>query len=400
MTQKVTWQLPRGVPMPIISFTKKELEDLPTTSSQYDVRDSKTNGLVLRVSPGGSKTFMFLRRIGGTLIRIKIGRFGDITIDIARQQIALLNSQMVNGVRPHEIFRARRQEMTFKMLFDKYYKEHTLVHNKNPQPIKATIEFHLLPKIGSTKIGNITRQQMKQIHLEQGLKRGKQEANKVLNLARAIYNFAIREELYDGKNPCVGIKRFKTKSRDRFLSKDELKRFFEALEQEETLFQHFFKTCLFTGARKSTVLKMRYGHINFDLQQWRVPDDETKNGEVNTYSLSEEVVQILQERKRKNDLSPCPSPFVFPGDGKDGHLKDPKKAFARIKKRMNAQDIRIHDLRRTLASYMAINNSSLPIIGQAMNHKSQVSTQIYARLSHDPVRDAVNEAVASMKQAT
>ena len=63
---------------------------------------------------------------------------------------------------------------------------------------------------------------------------------------------------------------------------------------------------------------------------------------------------------------------------------------------MGVDDIRIHDLRRTLASYMAINNTSLPIIGRALNHKSQVSTAIYARLSGDPVRDAMNSATKLM----
>ena len=63
---------------------------------------------------------------------------------------------------------------------------------------------------------------------------------------------------------------------------------------------------------------------------------------------------------------------------------------------MNVYDIRMHDLRRTLGSYMAISGISLPIIGKALNHKSQVSTAIYARLSNDPVLEAVNIASTIM----
>ena len=73
-------------------------------------------------------------------------------------------------------------------------------------------------------------------------------------------------------------------------------------------------------------------------------------------------------------------------------MKDPGGAFERVKKRIGVYDIRMHDLRRTLGSYMAISGISLPIIGKALNHKSQVLTAIYARLSHDPVIDAVNIA--------
>lgn len=108
------------------------------------------------------------------------------------------------------------------------------------------------------------------------------------------------------------------------------------------------------------------------------------------------AVEILTRRKEKNAKLETPSLYVFPGIGKARHLKDPKKAFQRIRERMGVFDIRIHDLRRTLASYMVINGTSLPIIGKALNHKSQDSTSIYARLSQDPVKDAVNKAVNVM----
>lgn len=90
--------------------------------------------------------------------------------------------------------------------------------------------------------------------------------------------------------------------------------------------------------------------------------------------------------------------FVFPGESMDGYLKDPKRAFERIKKRMEVSDFRMHDLRRTLGSYMAISGASLPMIGKALNHKSQVSTAIYARLAHDAVADAIETATNAMKQ--
>ncbi|TFF33653.1 hypothetical protein E2R66_25015 [Mucilaginibacter psychrotolerans] len=93
-----------------------------------------------------------------------------------------------------------------------------------------------------------------------------------------------------------------------------------------------------------------------------------------------------------NDFCKKPTSHVFPSEKTDGHLKDPKKAVKRIKTHMGVLDLRIHDLRRTLGSYTAINGTSLLIIGKALNHKSQVSTTIYARLSQDPVLSAINIA--------
>lgn len=59
----------------------------------------------------------------------------------------------------------------------------------------------------------------------------------------------------------------------------------------------------------------------------------------------------------------------------------------------------MHDLRRTLGSNMAMSNQSLQIIGKALGHRSAKSTQVYARLAHDPVRQAMQVAQQQMMTA-
>lgn len=378
----------------VLNFTKTALEALPIKESQYEVRDTKTPGLILRVNPGGVKTFMFFRRVDRMLKRVKIGRLGEITVEAARKGATNLNGQMISGLNISR--NPQRQELTFQQLFDKYYIQYAMVHTKRPEDNKATLEFHLMPKIGPMKVSKVTREFLKEHHLAQGMSRGKQQANRILTIVSAVYNFGMREGLYNGSNPCLGIKRFKSRSRDRFLNGDELKLFFEALKHEEQIYQDFFMLCIFIGARKSTMLSMKYNQIDFELKRFRLSEEETKNGEVNVYVLSDAALEILQRRHVENQSQEHPSEFVFPGDSEDGHLKDPKRAFTRIKERMEVNDIWIHDLRRTLGSYMAINNTSLQIIGQALNHKSTVSTQIYARLSKEPILDAVNQAASKI----
>lgn len=141
---------------------------------------------------------------------------------------------------------------------------------------------------------------------------------------------------------------------------------------------------------------MAWSDLNLDLRRWRIGETQTKNRDVNIVPLSEPALAILRARDVANKTIAEPSTFVFPGTSSDGYLKDPKRAFDRVRERMEAPDIRMHDLRRTLGSYMAISGASLPIIGKALNHKSQVSTAIYARLSNDPVLEAVNIASAIM----
>lgn len=134
---------------------------------------------------------------------------------------------------------------------------------------------------------------------------------------------------------------------------------------------------------------MRWKDINFHTATWRI--EETKNGEAQTIHLPHQAVELLKARKLESD-----SPWVFPGSGASGHLADPKKAWARILKEAGIENLRIHDLRRTLGSYQAATGANGYIIGKSLGHKSQQSTAIYARLNLDPVRESVNKATDAM----
>jgi integrase len=134
----------------------------------------------------------------------------------------------------------------------------------------------------------------------------------------------------------------------------------------------------------------------------------------------------LAEQAKRSDRSE----FVFPSASKSGHLVEPKTAWAKILKNASLlrlkeilkakdtddllalackhkikpeeyeiRDLRPHDLRRTLGSWQAINNTSLAIIGKSLGHKTHQATAIYARLSIDPVRQSVSTATASMLKA-
>ena len=70
--------------------------------------------------------------------------------------------------------------------------------------------------------------------------------------------------------------------------------------------------------------------------------------------------------------------------------------WKRIRRRVGLTDVRIHDLRRTAASWLAINGSNLPVIQSMLNHRSLTSTQVYARLAVAPVRLALDDQAERM----
>ena len=108
----------------------------------------------------------------------------------------------------------------------------------------------------------------------------------------------------------------------------------------------------------------------------------------------------MKERKKENEklgLEDFQKQWVFPSfSSKTGHLADPKRAWKRILEKAQIQDLRIHDIRRTLGSYQAITGASLPVIGKSLGHKSSQATQIYSRLNNDPVRQSMEKAIGLM----
>lgn len=379
-----------------INFRKDALDALVGEEKRYAVFDAKTPSLCLYVYPSNAKTFFLYRYVKGRPKRIRIGRYSDLSIENARKEAGRLNGLIALGGDPHEERKEDRQEMTFYELYDAYCNQYLVPFNKkNIDQDRKRLEQHFFPYFGNYKPREITPEKIRQRHAEIGVK-SKSSANRVVEIASAVFNFGRRTGYYKGNNPCSGLTKFKKRSRDRFLSKEELTSFFTALQAEDELYQDYFLLLLFTGVRKSNQLSMRWAAVDFNLSRWRLSEAQTKNGDINIIYLPQPALEILKRRMEANKKSQTPSIFVFPGSGKTGHLRDPKKSFQRIRDRMKVQDIRIHDLRRTLGSYMAISGASLPIIGNALNHKSQDSTAIYARLSQDPVRDAVDTAVNTM----
>jgi len=86
----------------------------------------------------------------------------------------------------------------------------------------------------------------------------------------------------------------------------------------------------------------------------------------------------------------------FAGSGATGHYTTPRHAWETLLKRAKLEDLRIHDLRRSMGSWMIIGGTSLPIVGKALGHKTTQPTSIYARLNLDPVRAAMDQAVEAM----
>ncbi len=362
---------------------------VPSKGKRAYYYDTKVRGLGISITDKGTKTFIVYRKVNGRPERVTIGPYPDISIENARGKASEINSQIAQGRNPNQEKNKLRGELIFKELFTKYLERHAKLHKKSWQSDENQYRLYLT-HWNKRRLSSFQRSDIETLHTKVGQEHGVYAANRMLALLAVMFNKA-RDWGWDGINPTQGIKKFKEVSRERFLSKEELPRFFEALEQEENkTLSDFFMLAILTGARRNNLQCMRWQDLNLEQCTWQIP--ETKNGSSHLVPLSPEVMAILKGRLFRKDAE-----WVFPSPtSKSGHLEEPKSAWKRILQRAGLENLRLHDLRRTLGSWQAATGANSYIIGKSLGHKTQQATAVYARLNIDPVRESVEKATNAM----
>lgn len=373
-----------------LNFTKTALAKLPSPSSGYSVYyDTAVEGLVLLVYSTGSCRFYIYKKVDGKPTRIKIGKFPDMPVELARNKAQEILVSIARGERPSKDSQ-KDSSLLLGELFTRYIEEYAVHHCTTWKQTKSNFRRYFVDWLNRS-VHKIELSEVQQRINELGRERGHHTANRAYDDLRAVFSWGKKFGYVSIENPCTGVTKFKTRSRERFLRPDEFDKFFSVLKIERNIdFRDYVYLSLFTGARQANVLAMRWAEIDFDLALWRIPI--TKNKDSQTLPLTNLALQVLVDRheKKKSDE------WVFPSDGVTGHLVEPKKAWRKFLLKSKLDDLRLHDLRRTLGSYMAMNNQSLQIIGKVLGHKSPAATQIYSRLAFDPLRQAMESAQASL----
>lgn len=362
------------------------------TGRREVVPDPKTLGLRAELREGGRVTFYLFRRMpGGGPVRVRLGTYPDISPDEARTLASETIGRMARGEDVAAVKRQKRAEATLEELFTRWLSD--AKQRKKSWPEDQRMFNKYLTRWHGRKLSALSKPEVKAWHTRLGTKSGHYQANRALALLRALYNAADDAVGYAGQNPAAKIKPFAESERDRFVQPDEMPRFFRAvLEEPSEVVRDFVFLCLFTGERRSQVLAMRWDDMNLDRAEWRLPT--TKQKKKHYVHLTAPALAIL--RRREKDAE---GEWVLPGRRKGQHLKDPMKNWRRILAAAGMSDMRIHDLRRTLGSFMAIQGASLAIIGRALGHSRPETTKIYARLTDQSVAEKVTGAVKLIQKS-
>ena len=378
--------------MPKRRLTELSVRKLPPAAATYLVWDTHQRGLAIRIHPTARKAWYVVYSRRGRPRWLHLGDAGVVGLADARQMAAEAMLAVAKGKDPAAEKRAQRGSGGFEELAQRYVETYAKKNNKSWQQPDRLVRRYLLPRWGKLQAAAIVRADVKTL---MGSIAAPVLANQILAAASAIFSWAVKEEIVAG-NPCRGVDRNETKSRERVLSDSELPRFWSAFDDAGLVVGTALKVVLLTGQRPGEVSHMRREHIVDGW--WEMPGEPvptlgwpgTKNGESHRVWLPKALQAAIVDLTDDG----VTSGFVFAGprgrpvDGLDA-------AMRAICVKLGVERATPNDLRRTHGSTITALGFGRDAMNRVQNHREGGIATVYDRHGYAEETKRVMEAVAA-----
>lgn len=203
----------------------------PTPGKSRIIYDARQKGFGVRITERGAKAFVLNYVIEGRERRLTIGPFPEWSTAAARAEAASLRRMVDTGRDPLGERDAIRAAPTVSDLWQRYECDYTARKSASSQRNEKSIWTRLiLPILGRRKVHDLTFSDCARLHADVS-RATPTQANRVIALLRHALNAAVRWGWID-KNPSIGVARNPEMGRERYLSKDELRRFVACLDAQ------------------------------------------------------------------------------------------------------------------------------------------------------------------------
>ncbi len=384
-----------------MKLTVRGLDALKPKAERYEVWEAGRTGLGVRVSPAGRKSWVFMYRFNGKARRMGLGTYPAVGLASARVKHAKAKELLTKGDDPGALHvekqRAERQAETVADLAAEYLEKWAKPRKRSAAEDERILNKDVLPAWGKRKAKDIRRRDVILL-LDEIVERGSPiQANRTLAVVRRMFNFAIGRDILDATPVAMVRAPAKENQRDRILSADEIKTFWNGLD--EAPMSHAVKLALklelVTAQRKGELIGATLPEFDFDEKVWTIPATHSKNGKAHRVPLSPLALELIQEAQAdKADNTEGDEPiWLFPSPHGDSPIKPTavnhalRKALRPSEKgkapAIKLENVTPHDLRRSAASGMASLGIARLTISKILNHVETSITSIYDRYSYD-----------------
>jgi integrase len=336
-------------------------------------------GFFVRVSgTTADKTYGVFGRVNGRQRFVRIGATSVLDLDDARERAKQIIGNFYVGIDPKIVAAEQRKkeavrEVTLRTALDNY-----LTARKGLRPgtlvfYRQGVEKHLaawldlpLRSISADMVEQRHRAIAREIEERRPGFKGEVAANASMVALRTIYNFAAENDDSLPRNPTRRLRRqwFVVERRTRMVRTEELATFYGAVDAlPSRASSDVLKLMLFTGMRVGEATALRWSEIDFAERAIRLPAKRVKSKRPFLLPMSDFVADLMIARRAIG----VEGNYVFPGEGKSGHLREVRSALATIAESTGIK-ISPHDLRRTYSTIAAGSGISWLELKKLLNH--------------------------------
>ena len=363
-------------------LTERLIDGLPQAAAKagktvycYDTAQPRFGAACTK---NGAVSFFVQYRMGGRGTpskRLMLGKRGEITLDAARKMAEQKRGEVRRGV---DIVQARKdaREKLTGLTFNDAAERYLTLHAKETRYWKekrARLASDDVKPLANVPMTTIERSRIAKA-ITDVQKRSSAAARLLFADIRPIFSWALDQGIIEA-NPMQGMRGpAVSEARDRVLTDEELKAFWQAAGAQGWPFENVFKLLLLTGQRREEVAGMLWREVDLDAAAWTIAKERAKNGKAHTVDLCTESLRLLQ-RPEGDDSAQRADALLFSTTGYSAPSGF-SRAKARVDGRMKEilgdkfQPWRTHDLRRTAASGMAALGFQPHIIERVLNHVS------------------------------
>ena len=379
---------------------------------RYDIRDKFINELILRVEPGGKKTYLLdCKKPNGKRTSLKIG---DASIMSPSQARELAKEKLLLVQQGKEL--RDKDKMTLRRLIDSYYRDWTRSNHKNGDYAIKKLEYGF-GDFMDTELTQITKfdiEQWRTKKINSGVKTA--TANRYVATLRAAIHWAYNNDLIS-EYPLATLKKAReadSQKKIRYLTDDERRRLFDAIDKREEelraararsrqhanrrylpdlsdcAFADYFKplviVALNTGIRKSALFSLKWEDVDFDIGTIMLRAENAKSWKSSIIPMNKLVTDTLKKWWEQSGGGE----YVFPSPDTGGPLDNCTKTWRAVLKAAGIEKFRWHDMRHDFASQLVMKGVDLNTVRELMTHSDIKTTLIYAHLAPEKKKSAVD----------
>lgn len=310
-------------------LTEKEIRNAkagPKVRKLYD-----GNGLLLRISPTGAKSWEFKFRVPGPDGRPKekalsFGLYPEVGLKEARDKCIDARKLRREGKDPSEERRLERQHArysasnTFASIAQEWKEANSSRWCKDhADRTWRRVELHLLPKLGRMAIGHITALDILDVLRELEAEEKTETSHRLLQICRGIFQLAVltKRVSYNPTHDLKGALKAHKSENYPTIGHNQLPNFFEQLElcKASAITRLAIKLLIITFVRQGELRQAEWKDVSLQAKEWRVRAETTKMREMHIVPLSSQAIALLRELQKLSGESA----YMFPSQNRSKH---------------------------------------------------------------------------------